>query len=113
VYVEQLDGHPYLTFYDRMPFSALDQGPYLIEEGQYFVVGDNRWNAHDSRMWYDGRGGGVPTEAVVGAPFVIWLSSNADGVDWSRIGLDPQVPHLPESMKNLQPAMDACLARMK
>jgi signal peptidase I len=114
VYVERLEGRAYLTFYDRAGglFPA-EQGPYAVGGDEYFMVGDNRWNSHDSRMWYGGRGGGVPTGTVTGTPFVIWLSSKTGGLDWTRIGLDPQVPHLPESMKQLQPALDACLARMK
>jgi signal peptidase I len=112
VYLETLDERPYLTFFDRR--SSMfpgDQGPYVVAEDQVFVVGDNRWNAHDSRMWYGGRGGGVPIDTIAGVPFTVWLSTDAKGIRRSRIGLDLRRPRLPDSMSTLRPALEACLAR--
>ncbi len=113
VYLERLGDRAHLTFYDDSagPVPS-EQGPYVVKDGEAFVVGDNRWNAHDSRMWWQGRGGGVPLATVRGVPFVVWLSVDADGAsDWSRFGLALDHPHLPASMASLQPALDRCLTR--
>ena len=43
-------------------------GPYMVPEGQYFVLGDNRDDSRDSRFW-----GGVPRDHIKGkAVFVYW-----------------------------------------
>ena len=54
---------PYLTRENSWDF-----GPIDIPEGQYFMLGDNRLDSHDSR-----RVGPLPKDMLVGrAMFVIW-----------------------------------------
>jgi|SRR5580658_6008625 signal peptidase I len=112
VYLERLGGHAHLAFYDETSgYRPSHQGPYVVKADEVFIIGDNRWNSHDSRMWWQGQGGGVSIATVKGIPFVVWLSDDERGTDWSRTGLDLGLPHLPSSMADLQPALDACLAK--
>jgi signal peptidase I len=111
VYLERLGDRSYLALYDDASGGVQEkQGPYVVKSGELFVVGDNRNNSHDSRMWFGGEGGGVPITTVVGVPFAVWLSSDDQRVDWSRAGLTLDEPHLSRSMASLAPALQECLA---
>ena len=89
LYVEYLGDESYLTFYDHASRGFPDeyQGPYYAKEGEVWVMGDNRNNSHDSRMWFGGQGGGVPFENIRGRALFVWLSVSDNGLDWSREGV--------------------------
>ena len=116
VFVEFLEDEAYLTLYDRQSPQTDYQGPYYVKPNEVFVMGDNRNNSHDSRVWWGGTGGGVPFENIKGRALFVWLSV-ADQMDWSRIfapvmGRPPgkgPFGALPTTMRNVEPAIDKCL----
>ena len=112
LYVEYLGDESYLTFYDRASrgFSDEYQGPFFVKQGEVWVMGDNRNNSHDSRMWFGGQGGGVPFENIRGRALFVWLSVSDNGVDWSREGAPVMArPRLPPTASGLELPFEQCL----
>jgi signal peptidase I len=93
LFLEHLGDATYLVFEEKGALFSDVQGPYRAAPDEYFVLGDNRNNSHDSRMWFGGQGGGVPNGDTIG-----------------RVRAHDE-PKLPPGAESLRPALDACLAK--
>ncbi len=74
------------AFYD---FRRDNMPEMLVPEGQYFVMGDNRDNSHDSRFW-----GTLPRELVKGRALIVYWSYEASKEAYLATGLMERLKEL-------------------
>ncbi|MFA5631604.1 MAG: signal peptidase I [Porticoccaceae bacterium] len=65
---ENIDGNRHLIRKHRKASRLGRKVSYIVPEGHYYMMGDNRDNSSDSRVW-----GPVPEANIVGKAFAIWM----------------------------------------
>ncbi len=81
--IEDLVGVRHSILIDELKPRPGAAANWEVPAGHYFVMGDNRDNSNDSRVWRF-----VPEQNLVGKAFMIWMNFNWELKDmqWRRIG---------------------------
>jgi signal peptidase I len=80
LWLEHLDEHPHNTLHE--PDRYTEYGPFLVPPQSVFVMGDNRDNSNDSRVW-----GRVPYELIKGKALIVWWSRDPNRGGFSPSGV--------------------------
>lgn len=80
---ESIDGEKHLVRKCPTAGKSWNDRSWTVPEGHYFMMGDNRDNSLDSRVWVDPF---VPDENIVGKAFAIWMHWDEGLPSFGRAG---------------------------
>ncbi|MGV8963316.1 MAG: signal peptidase I [Candidatus Saccharimonadaceae bacterium] len=84
--IKNYEGNEFAYRDGKVYINGKQADSYIFGMDYYFMMGDNRHNSADSRVW-----GFVPEDHVVGQPILIWLSLEKDKgwfngkIRWNRL----------------------------
>ncbi len=75
------EGHSLIEKEGKVYIDGKETTSYTFEMNYYWMMGDNRYNSADSRVW-----GFVPEDHIVGKASLVWFSKDAaEGIRWNRL----------------------------
>ena len=81
--IERHEGHPAGTVAvtpTTLRIGGRAVTSYAFRQNYYFMMGDNRHNSEDSRVW-----GFVPEDHIVGKAVLVWMSLNPTAPNWWEV----------------------------
>jgi signal peptidase I len=79
--ISAYEGHSLVEKADGIYIDGKKTSKYTFAMNYYWLMGDNRYNSADSRVW-----GFVPEDHVVGRASLVWFSKSAyAGIRWERL----------------------------
>jgi signal peptidase I len=85
LYRESIEGTAHAVIQRKDAPVLRDEGPWYVEPGHIFVMGDNRDNSADSRA--ESGPGQIPFSYIKGRAMFVWLSLGGPyGIRFSRLG---------------------------